>query len=406
MFLETLERRNPQLIAAAIKLHREGAIDPNSYVIDLDAVTRNARRIADEAARLNLEVLAMTKQVGRGAPFAEALRAGGIDRIVAVDMACALAADAAGIEVGHIGHLVQIPRAQAARAASLAPDNWTVFNDEKAREAASASAPTGRDQDLLARIAAPGDTFYEGHEGGFEAGEVVRIAERLDALEGARFAGVTSFPALLFDAASASVRPTPNLGTLAQAAEQLRAAGREEVRVNAPGTTSSSTLATLADNGATQVEPGHGLTGTTPWHAFADLPEEPAVLYLSEVSHHAAGKAYCFGGGFYVDPVLGNGPAKALVSNDPAGEERRAVEAKLPPPAAIDYYGILDPAGGGELAVGASVVFGFRIQAFVTRAAIVGLRGVGTDRPEVAGAWRPDGTPTTPTVAPEARELA
>jgi hypothetical protein len=106
-------------------------LTPGSYVIDLDAVTRNARRISDEARRLDMEVLAMTKQVGRGAPFADALRAGGVNRAVAVDLARATAADAAGLHVGHLGHLVQIPRSQAAFAASLDPDNWTVFNDTK-----------------------------------------------------------------------------------------------------------------------------------------------------------------------------------------------------------------------------------------------------------------------------------
>ena len=30
-----------------------------------------------------------------------------------------------------------------------------------------------------------------------------------------------------------------------------------------------------------------------------DLPELPAALYLTEVSHHYGGRAYCFGGGLY-----------------------------------------------------------------------------------------------------------
>ena len=31
----------------------------------------------------------------------------------------------------------------------------------------------------------------------------------------------------------------------------------------------------LSDSGATQVEPGHGLTGTSPLHAVQELPEQP-----------------------------------------------------------------------------------------------------------------------------------
>ena len=61
---------------------------------------------------------------------------------------------------------------------------------------------------------------------------------------------------------------------------------------------------TLAAAGATQVEPGHGLTGTTALHIFEDLPERPAAVYLTEVSHHYGGKAYCFGGGLYIDPIF------------------------------------------------------------------------------------------------------
>ncbi len=362
-------------------------------MIDLDAVTRNARRVAGEANRLGLEVFAMTKQVGRGAPFAEAIRAGGIDRVVAVDLTCAAAADAAGLKLGHIGHLVQVPAAEAERTAALKPDNWTVFNDEKAAEAAAGASAVSRTQNLLARLAAPGDFFYRGHEGGFSATDAVAVAERIEALDGARFAGVTTFPALLYDAATRAVVPTPNLGTLSDAAERLIASGRGDLRVNAPGTTSTFTLRVLADAGATQVEPGHGLTGTTPAHAFEDLPEEPAVLYLSEISHCAAGRAYCFGGGLYIDRVLGDYELRALVSDRADPERQVLVSAELPDPAAIDYYGILTPPRGRALPVGSSVIFGFRIQAFVTRATVVGLHGVGTGSPTVAGAWLPDGRP-------------
>jgi hypothetical protein len=157
-----------------------------------------------------------------------------------------------------------------------------------------------------------------------------------------------------------------------------------------------TTLQLLADAGATQVEPGHGFTGTTPAHAAEDLPEEPAVRYLSEISHHAGGFAYCFGGGFYVDPVIGGYPIRAIVStSDDDPTQRVVVHAELPPPEAIDYYGMLRPPGGQSLPLGAPVAFGFRIQAFVTRTTIVGLVGVGTDRAAPAGAWLPDGRPST-----------
>ena len=87
-------------------------------------------------------------------------------------------------------------------------------------------------------------------------------------LPGVRFAGLTTFPALLYDPTSGGARVTPNMATLAKAAEtaQRHLGGDDQnaIQINAPGTTSTAVLAQLAEAGATQVEPGHGLTGTTP----------------------------------------------------------------------------------------------------------------------------------------------
>lgn len=391
MFLDVLVRRNRRFVQAAVELHQRGEIPANSYVIDLEAVRTNARRFAEEAAR-HMWVLAMTKQMGRNPAFIEAVADGGIDAFVAVDMADARRIHGVGHRVGHIGHLVQVPRREAAAAAAMAPDYWTVYSMDKAREAAKASAEGGREQRLLARIFAEGDTFYKGHEGGFPAEDVAKVAEEIDALEGARFAGITTFPALLFDQESGEVRPTANLRTLERAAESLRALGRNDLEINAPGTTSSEVLPILASAGTTQVEPGHGLTGTTPLHAVRDLPEVPAVLYLSEVSHFHGGRAFGFGGGMYVDPVFPPYPVTALVGADPEQALRDRIPAELPPPEAIDYYGMLDVPEGHPVATGDTVIFGFRIQAFVTRAFVASVSGVASGSPRVEGVWTADGS--------------
>ena len=384
MFLDVLRRRNPAFVEAAMALHQAGRLPANAYVLDLDAVEANARHFRTAADRLGLKVFAMTKQVGRNSGFVRALLRGGIERSVAVDMACAVACHRAGLHTGHLGHLVQVPRAEAAHAArTLRPDYWTVFNDDKAAEAAEASADAGRTQPLLARIQTGGDIFYRGHEGGFAAEEVAAVADRIDALEGARFAGITTFPALLFDGETRKVQATPNLATLSRAAERLAAAGRDGIEINAPGTTSSVVLEALAGAGATQVEPGNGLHGTTPLHAVEDLPELPAMLYLTEVSHLHAGRAYCFGGGLYIDPVFPEYDVKALVGPEPTTAETSLASVEIPPPSAIDYYGMIDCAGPVTPRPGDSVVFGFRGQAFVTRALVAGVRGVASGRPEV-----------------------
>jgi predicted amino acid racemase len=390
VFLDVLRRRNPAFLEAVAALHQNGRIPAGAYALDLDAVRANAEVIRRAAEPLGLQVLAMTKQVGRAPGFIAALRDAGIGEAVAVDMACARAIAAAGSRVGHIGHLVQVPGAEAAAAAALRPGSWTVFSDDKAAEAAAASREAGRRQDLLLRIQATGDVFYEGHEGGFDAAEVVAAADRVDVLDGVRVAGVTTFPALLFDHATRDVRPTPNMQTLERAAEALRAAGRSDLRVNAPGTTSAAVLRTLADHGATQVEPGHALTGTTPLHAVRDLDEVPAACYVTEVSHHHGGRAYVFGGGLYIDPVFPAYQLRALVMERPGLDAARLLDASIPPPSAIDYYGQLEQEGR-PLRAGATAIFGFRIQAFVTRAPVVGVTGVRSGRPAVSGVWTGEG---------------
>jgi predicted amino acid racemase len=242
----------------------------------------------------------------------------------------------------------------------------------------------GREQAILARVQTGGDIFYRGHEGGFPAEDAVAAARRIDGLDGARFSGITSFPAQLYDHATRRIRHTPNLATLARTAEALRAAGFREIEINAPGTTSIVTFAALAEAGATQVEPGNGLHGTTPLHAVEDLPELPAVLYLTEVSHLHSGRAYCFGGGLYIDPVFPDYEVKALVGPAPTTDADALRSVEIPPPAAIDYYGMIDATGPAAPAPGDTVVFGFRGQAFVTRAYAVGISGVASGDPQVA----------------------
>ena len=393
MFLKALQARNRAFLEAVIALHQAGRVPAGAYLLDLDTITENARLMSAEAARLGLDVLAMTKQIGRNPPALDALKAGGVGRFVAVDMACARPIHANGHRVAHIGHLAQIPRHEAAEAAAMRADYWTVFNEEKASEAARAARAQGHEQALIARIQAPGDTFYSGHEGGFDAGDVGAVADVLDRTPGGRFAGLTTFPALLFDEGAGEARPTPNLATLSEAASRLERQGRRDLVINAPGTTSARVMAALADGGATQVEPGHGLAGTTPLHARTALPERPAMLYLTEVSHFHQGRAYCFGGGLYIDPVFAPYPLKALVGRDPEAALAQEVDAVTPDPAMIDYYGQLLPESGQHVAVGDTVIFGFRAQAFFTRALIVPVAGVSRGEPEAKGVWTSEGRP-------------
>ena len=159
--------------------------------------------------------------------------------------------------------------------------------------------------------------------------------------------------------------------------------GYKGVEINAPGTTSSVTLEALAEAGATQVEPGHGLTGTTPLHVSNDLPETPAVVYLTEISHLSGGEAFCFGGGLYIDPVFPHYPLRAIVAREPRADAAALRAVEIPTPDAIDYYGMIEAGGPAKPEPGDSVVFGFRPQAFVTRAFVAGVSGLATGKPVV-----------------------
>lgn len=392
MFLEPLIRRNRALVETAIELHQSGKVPAGSFVLDLDAMQANAEVIAAEAKRLGLAVFAMTKQFGRNPPAMAALQTGGVDKFVAVDMACARPIKRNGFQLGHIGHLVQIPRAEAAEAAGMAADFWTLFNLEKTREAAAACRAVGRRQRVLLRIHAPQDRFYSGHEGGFAVDELPKAIDEIRRLDGLELAGITTFPALLFDGAKQAVLPTHNLSTLERTAAMLRQAGLAKVEINAPGTNSVITLKTLAEAGATQVEPGHALTGTTPLHAVRDLPEVPAVLHVSEVSHFYGGRAYFFGGGLYIDPIFPDYPVQAVVGRDGSALAKR-VRALIPPPHMIDYYGQLDAADHPQIKVGDSVVLGFRPQVFFTRAPAAPVAGIAKGAPVLKGIWSGDGRP-------------
>jgi predicted amino acid racemase len=80
----------------------------------------------------------------------------------------------------------------------------------------------------------------------------VTVANRLDRIQSARFAGIITFPAQLFDPETRRIRPTPKTETLRRAADALERAGRKDIEINAPGTTSSVIIEALKEAGATQ----------------------------------------------------------------------------------------------------------------------------------------------------------
>jgi predicted amino acid racemase len=376
MFLNSLRRRNRELALAAVRAHQDGAVAPNTYLIDLDAVAKNTGEFARAAAEHGLASYFMAKQYGRNPDVSRAVIAAGIPKAVAVDLQCFGAHLRHEIPVGHIGHLVQPERGAEDAVVAAAPEVVTVFDLPRAERIAAAAQLQGRVQPVLLRVHAPGDFFYFGHAGGFPLEEIEDVAKTVQSLGGLEVTGVTTFPCLLGDPVRKTIEPTHNLTTLAEAARRLRLAGHRVTQVNAPGTTSVRTLETLAKAGATHVEPGNALHGTTPLHVFdEDAPEVPAIVYLSEVGHFVGDDAYVFAAGYYIDKVLGDYKLRALCGRDETALDR-VLEVEVAPEGAIHYYCVIPNARRARLEVGDSVVFCFRPQAFVTRGRTQALRGV------------------------------
>ncbi|MDQ6671621.1 MAG: alanine racemase [Chloroflexota bacterium] len=376
MFLQRLLERNPELALAAVGLHQAGRVQANTYLIDLDTVTANAVFIAAAAAAQGLSGYFMAKQYGRNPDTSAAVAAAGLPKAVCVDLQCLDAHRRHGIPIGHIGHLVQAPRGTEDAVLAAEPEVVTLFSIEAATRLAQAARKRDKEQAVLLRVHAPGDAFYFGHGGGFPLAEIEAAAAEIQRLGGLTVAGVTTFPCLLANAARKKVEPTNNLLTLTEAAARLRAAGYRITQVNAPGTTSAQTLRLLAAAGATHVEPGSALHGTTPEHIFDPAaPELPAIVLVSEVSHLDGDDAYIFAAGYYADRVLGDYQLRAAIGHDDALVER-VLDVDTAPDGAIHYYCIARAARQAGVRVGDTVVFCFRPQTFVTRARTQAVAGV------------------------------
>lgn len=386
MFIPAMRRRNPELITSAATLHAAGRIPSNCFVIDLDTVSRNAARLSSAAADAGLSLYQMTKQFGRNPLVAAAIAANGIPKVVAVDIEEARLLWNSGLEIGHLGHLVQLPRSQVTAAIEMAPEFITVFGYDQTIAIAEVARRAGRQQDVLLRVVAAEDTFYPGQRGGTPVAELIDTARRIDALPGVRLAGVTSFPCLLWDEELGELRATPNLATLGRASTALREAGLNAEVVNAPSATCSAVLPMLADAGATHVEPGSSLIGQTPLHAVQNEPEVPAMVYVSEISHTDGDVGYSIAGGLYPRSRAQH----AMVFDELASEPLQA-RVRLEPPDTIDYYGTLDfSQAAGRPRPGQTVVYAFRAQVFVSRSFVAVVSGVGGD-PVVEGVYDRNG---------------
>jgi predicted amino acid racemase len=398
MYLAKTRKRNPSLIAAAARFHQAGNIPANCFVFDADTFETNGAALRAEAARHGLQLYFMTKQHGRNPELFRRVIAPGAKETVAVNMEDARILHRHGIGLGHIGNLVQTPRHELPKViATYRPEVISIFSIQKAQQVSDVANAYGRRQDVLLRVHSRDDTLFPGMEGGFYMDELEDAARTIGQLPGVRIVGVTTFPALSYHHGGAEPIATSNLGALITAKKTLERLGIEVTQVNAPGNNSCNTMEFLAERGVTHVEPGSALTGSTTFHLYRDdLPEQPAMVYLTEVSHIWDRQAYVYGGGFFIDdppvPMRETFQRKALVGSTPEQVlEQEATFLGIGARgggqfAAIDYHGILDP-GDRHISVGDTAIFAFRAQLFMTRAYIAVIEGLRHDAPRLVGVW-------------------
>ncbi|MEE1740629.1 alanine racemase [Streptomyces sp. BE147] len=384
MFLDTLLTRNPGLVETAAALHRDGAIPPDTYVMDLDAVEANAALLAAEAERLGLSLWFVVKQLGRNPELIAAV-ARHIPEYAAIDAPEARTLHAAGARAGNLGHLVQIPRRALPGMLAWRPGAVTVYDLDNARAVSEAATGLGFVQDVLVRLEGAEGTVYPGQEGGVPLSRLDTFAEAAERLPGIRIAGVTAFPCVLCDPVTGVPYATPNFALALKARELLASRGHEDLKLSAPSATSMASLPLLAGLGATHGEPGHALTGTTPLHALDPAqPETPAYVYVSEVAHTLDdGRPALFGGGFYArshikSALLPRTGARLGVQDAPAEN--------------IDYYRLLDaPAAGQDVRLGDTALLAFRTQIFVTRSTVAVVSGLSSGGPRRIGLYDAQG---------------
>ena len=370
-------RRNAALVEAAIALHRDGRISPDTYEIDLDAVAANAAALAAAGAEHGIELWFVAKQYGRN-PVVTAAVAEHLPKATAIDHREADALLRAGALLANVGHLVQIPRRRLPAILRSTPDHVTVVDEANLRAVSEAAHAEGIEQSIIVKILGARVDTYPGQEVGVDLPELPQLLDLAEQLPGVRVIGATGFPCVVFDAELDRPRATATLDRVVEAGTELTQRGISPL-LSLPSHTSVSTLPLIAQHGAAIAEPGHALTGTTPQHAVdAYLTEVPAMVYVSEIAKLGGGAAV-FGGGFY-----GRGHASSVLVATASGLRRGRLH---PHPAEnIDYYRGFDwIEDGGDARLGDTAIMAFRTQIFVTRSHVATVAGISSGRPRLVG---------------------
>lgn len=371
MFLEKLIQNNYPLYEYAFKAHQSGEILPDTYLLDLDTIVSNGRKMIEEASKYGLELYFMLKQIGRNPMVARELMKIGFKGCVAVDYKEALLMLDNDIPLCNVGHLEQVPYAALKRIIASSPELMTVYSKEKIKEINELSKELNVVSNIMLRITDEDANIYSGQEVGIPSSKINEYVDLIESLDNAKLSGITVFPALLFD--GEKISETENINALKRAQKILTDRGYKDINYNIPSASCCASFKLISELGGKSAEPGHGLTGTTPLHKVSDEPEKTAYVYVSEISHNFRGQALCFGGGSYRRGHLEN----CMVGKSADTALRYKVHSAADD--SIDYHFIID----GECDVSDTVVMCFRTQIFTTRSHVGVVKGLSENKPEL-----------------------
>lgn len=377
MFIDIVQKKNPDLIKVAIELHQKGEILPDTYVLDVDAILENGRALCKKAEENGIKLYAMTKQFGRVPYLAKKLVEIGFAGVVTVDFKEALIMMDNGVKLGNVGHLVQIPSSLIDKVVRHSPEIITVYSLEKIKEIDEAAKKYGKVQDIMLRVLEKDSKIYSGQSGGFYLDDIEDVAKEILKLNNVRINGLTSFPCFLYNCDKNIIEGTKNIESIKKAEKILKELGIFVKQLNMPSATSLENIESIKAYGGTHGEPGHALTGTTPFNSRNLEGEIPAIIYVSEISHNLDYNSYCYGGGHY----RRSGMNSVLVGKNIKKMRRSPVEA--PTLESIDYYFELC----GNNNVGETVIGAFRTQIFVTRSSVALVEGVKSSNPKLVGVY-------------------
>ncbi len=382
MYIDNILKNNEKMVEITMDLHQKGEIPVNSWVINLDQIAENAKALKSSADNSGLSTYLMSKQHNRN-PYINALAIKmGLGSIVAVDFQGALSCREYNIPLGHVGHLNQIPKNLIDDVIGLNPEVFTVYNYEHALWIDNSCKSQGKVQDILIRVYDDNDYAFIGQEGGFHVNTIEAFLDDIKDLKNIKIVGVTAFPCLTYNnTAKESIVPTANVEAINKALVILKKRNIEIKQVNMPGNTTSLEMPLLKSLGATHVEPGNAILGTSPCHAFSqDLPESTAILYLSEISHKYEDRYYAYGGGCYhsnysdkLYAFIGNSwgktknQGKVYYNHDIVQD--------------IDYHMQFIPTPDQKIEIGDSVIGSYRTQMHMTRSYQVAISGMSGERP-------------------------